>query len=266
MPIVAKVEIRKTKEAFDFFPGSLDVNPGDMCLVETENGLEVGKVVSPEKMIEKKKKNFFRVIRKLTKKDVEITKRNREKNNEAFKKVLEKVKEYELEMKLTCVDYTFDRRKLFVYYTAEGRVDFRQLIKDLGKILKTRIQMVQIGVRDEAKLIGGFGPCGLPLCCHRFLREFKPPTLEMVKDQDLSLSLSKISGVCGRLMCCLVYENEFYKNAKRQMPQMNSKVNTKDGVGTVKGVSILSGKVTVEYGDGTFKNWQASEISLIKID
>jgi len=164
-------------------------------------------------------------------------------------------------MKLTCVDYTFDCNKLFVYYTAEGRVDFRELIKDLGYLLKTRIQMVQIGVRDEAKMLGGFGPCGLPICCGSFLKNFRPVSIDMAKEQDLSLNPAKISGVCGRLMCCLAYENDFYHEARKDFPKVSSKVATEDGIGVVKAINILRGEVTVEYADGISKTLPRKEVS-----
>lgn len=261
MPVIVGVELRKTKEVFKFIPGSLDINVGDRCVVETENGLELGKVVFPERMIEKTRERLFRVVRKLTPADFRKIEENGRRNREAFNKVIEKVKQRELDMKLTCVDYTFDRNKLFVYYTAEGRIDFRELIKDLGYILKTRIQMVQIGVRDEAKMLGGYGRCGCELCCCSFLRDFNPISIDMAKVQDLSLNITKISGICGRLMCCLAYEDYLYHDAKKGLPKVNSRVNTKDGYGLVKAINVLKKEVTVEYENGVIKKLPASEIS-----
>jgi len=261
MPIVVGVQIRRMNDVFDFLPEGIDLAIGDKCLVETENGIEVGEVISPERMIERSKKKLYRVIKKMDSSDWEVVKRNAKKEIEAFQKVMQKVEEHELKMKLTCVDYTFDCNKLFVYYTAEGRVDFRELIKDLGYLLKTRIQMVQIGVRDEAKMLGGFGPCGLPVCCGSFLKSFRPVSIDMAKEQDLSLNPAKISGVCGRLMCCLAYENDFYDETRKNLPKISSKVATKDGIGVVKAVNILREEVTIEYPDGMLKKLSRKEVS-----
>ncbi|MCJ7645447.1 stage 0 sporulation family protein [bacterium] len=261
MPIVVGVQIRRAKDVFDFLPEGIDLAIGDKCLVETDNGIEVGEVVWPERMIERSKEKLHRVIKKTDSSDWEVVKGNARKESEAFQKVMQKVEEHELKMKLTCVDYTFDCNKLFVYYTAEGRVDFRELIKDLGYLLKTRIQMVQIGVRDEAKMLGGFGPCGLPICCGTFLKSFRPVSIDMAKEQDLSLNPAKISGVCGRLMCCLAYENDFYHESRKNLPKVNSKVTTNDGTGVVKAVNILLDEVTVEYADGMLKKLSRKEVS-----
>ncbi len=261
MPIVVGVQIRRTKDIFDFLPGGIDLTIGERCLVETENGTELGEVVSPERMVERSKKKLHRVIKKMEPGDCEVIKKNARKEKEAFQKVMQKVEEHELKMKLTCVDYTFDCNKLFVYYTAEGRVDFRELIKDLGYLLKTRIQMVQIGVRDEAKMLGGFGPCGLPICCGSFLKSFRPVSIDMAKEQELSLNPAKISGVCGRLMCCLAYESDFYHESKKNFPKINSKVTTESGIGVVKAVNILREEITVEYGDGMSKKLSRNEVS-----
>lgn len=261
MPIVVGVQIRRAKDVFDFLPEGIDLAIGDKCLVETDNGIEVGEVVWPERMIERSKEKLHRVIKKTDSSDWEVVKGNARKEKEAFQKVMQKVEEHELKMKLTCVDYTFDCNKLFVYYTAEGRVDFRELIKDLGYLLKTRIQMVQIGVRDEAKMLGGFGPCGLPICCGTFLKSFRPVSIDMAKEQDLSLNPAKISGVCGRLMCCLAYENDFYHESRKNLPKVNSKVTTNDGTGVVKAVNILLDEVTVEYADGMLKKLSRKEVS-----
>jgi cell fate regulator YaaT (PSP1 superfamily) len=261
MPIIVGVQIRRAKDVFDFLPEGIDLAIGDKCLVETDNGIEVGEVVWPERMIERSKEKLHRVIKKTDSSDWEVVKGNARKESEAFQKVMQKVEEHELKMKLTCVDYTFDCNKLFVYYTAEGRVDFRELIKDLGYLLKTRIQMVQIGVRDEAKMLGGFGPCGLPICCGTFLKSFRPVSIDMAKEQDLSLNPAKISGVCGRLMCCLAYENDFYHESRKNLPKVNSKVTTNDGTGVVKAVNILLDEVTVEYADGMLKKLSRKEVS-----
>ena len=250
MPIVIKAELRKTKEVLNFIPGDLDLKVGDRCIVETENGQEVAKIVSPEKVIDKIRKKVFRVRRKMVPGDGRRAKDNEIKAREAFYKVLNKVKERELEMKLTSVDYTFDRSKLFIYYTAEGRIDFRELVKDLGYMFKTRIQMVQIGVRDETKLTGGYGHCGRELCCCSYMKEFKPVSIDMAKDQELSLNPTKISGVCGRLMCCLAYEYGFYKNARKNCPRRGSKITTAKGQGIIQEINLLKNQITVRYEGG----------------
>jgi len=260
MPIIVDIQLRKTKDTMDFASEGLDINAGDRCIVETENGLEAGIVISNER-IEEGKKKFARIVRKLTPQDRARMKSNRARSKESFRLVLKKIEEKGLDMKLTSVDYTFDRTKLFVYYTAEGRVDFRELIKNLGMSLKTRIQMVQIGVRDETKILGGIGPCGRQLCCCLFLREFKPVSIDMAKEQDMALNPAKISGVCGRLLCCLNYENETYKEYRKNMPKIDSKVNTKYGQGVVKGLNILKQEVLVGFDDGTAKNIPVSDIS-----
>lgn len=261
MPIVIKVEIRRTKDVFSFIPGALDFSIGDMCIVQTENGMEAGKVVSPENMLEKSKKKIYRVTRKMTEQDFQKIKDNARRARDAFVKVMEKVRERELEMKLIAVDYTFDRSKLFIYYTAEGRIDFRELVKDLGHMLKTRIQMVQVGVRDETKMIGGYGHCGRQLCCCSFIKDFNPVTIEMAKEQEMSLNPAKISGICGRLMCCLAYEDNFYKNIRKDFPKIDSKVSTKSGSGVVKEVDIFKRSVTVKHEDGSTEKIPVSEIS-----
>ncbi len=261
MPVVIRAELRKTKDKMNFIPGELDLKIGDMCIVSTENGQEAAKIISSEKMIEKVKKKIFRVKRKMVPDDNQRIKGNEIKSKEAFYKVLNKVKERELEMKLTSVDYTIDRSKLFIYYTAEGRIDFRELVKDLGYIFKTRIQMVQIGVRDETKLVGGYGHCGRELCCCAYMKEFSPVSIDMAKEQNLSLNPVKISGICGRLMCCLAYENAFYKNEKKNYPKKGAKVSTKKGQGVVLDVNILNNEVTVRYGKGEVERVSIKEIS-----
>ncbi len=265
MPVVIKAELRKTKDIMNFIPGDLDLKVGDMCVVDTESGQEIARIVSPEKMMEKIKERLCRVKRKMVPSDKQKIKDNEIKSREAFYKVLGKVKERELEMKLTAVDYTFDRSKLFIYYTAEGRIDFRELVKDLGYIFKTRIQMVQIGVRDETKLTGGFGHCGRELCCCSYMKNFKPVSIDMAKEQELSLNPVKISGVCGRLMCCLAYENEFYKGARKKCPRRGAKVSTKRGKGVIKERNFLKNEVTVKYEGGETEKISIDEISIDEI-
>ncbi|MCK5533642.1 stage 0 sporulation family protein [bacterium] len=260
MPVVVGVEIRKTKEVLYFNPRDLDLAVGNKVLVDTENGIEWGEVVELEKILEKKKGEIKDIARKANNYDLKKIEENIRKEKEAFKICLQKVDDRELEMKLTSVEYTFDRNKLFVYYTAEGRIDFRELIKDLGYLLKSRIQMVQIGVRDEAKMLGGFGSCGRVLCCKSFLQDFKPVGIEMAKEQSLSLNPNKISGACGRLMCCLTYEYKTYKEAKKKLPKVGSKVKTDNEEGIVKEVNIFTEEITIDCGKGVVKKIPANKI------
>ena len=249
MPIVVGLTARRIKEKLFGDTGHLDLVIGDKVLIETEHGQEDAVVCERERMIEKLRDPVAKVIRKLTPDDKRRIFENEQKNRQSQKVVLGKIEDHELDMKLTCVQYTFDRAKLFIYYTAETRVDFRELIKDLGHILKTRIQMVQIGVRDEAKMIGGLGTCGRTLCCQGFLKDFSSVTIDMAKEQDLSLNTSKLSGLCGRLMCCITYEYGDYKECNKTMPQPGTKVKTPAGQGTVASINCVKEEVTVEFGD-----------------
>ncbi len=217
-------------------------------------------------MLEKLRGEIKFILRKVNEYDLKKIEENKRKEKEAFKACLQKIEDRESKMKLTSVEYTFDRNKLFVYYTAEGRIDFRELIKDLGYLLKTRIQMVQIGVRDEAKMLGGFGPCGRQLCCMTFLKDFKPVAIEMAKEQDLSLNPTKISGICGRLMCCLTYEYDLYKEAQKKLPKLGTKVTTRYGEGIVKAVNVLSEEITLECENGVLKKVSAKEICTSILD
>jgi cell fate regulator YaaT (PSP1 superfamily) len=261
MPIAVGLLVRRIKEKIYGDTGHLDFVVGDYVVIETEHGQEIGMVCEREKMIEKPKDPIGKVLRKLTPEDKKRMDENEQKNQQAFKAVMQKIEDHELQMKLTCVQYTFDRSKLFIYYTAETRVDFRDLIKDLGHILKTRIQMVQIGVRDEAKMVGGIGPCGRKLCCQEFLKDFSSVTIDMAKDQELALNTAKLSGICGRLMCCLAYEHEFYQCAKKNMPHTGSKVQTPAGAGTVVSINCLKDEITVELQDKQQKVFKISEVT-----
>jgi cell fate regulator YaaT (PSP1 superfamily) len=266
MPVVVGVETRKNKDVFYFNPRDLDLAVEDKVLVETENGIEWGVVVELEKVLEKKKERIKNIIRKMNEYDFNKLKENKIKEKAALKSCLQKVEDRELKMKLASVEYTFDRNKLFVYYTAEGRIDFRELIKDLGYLLKSRIQMVQIGVRDEAKMLGAFGTCGRMLCCKAFLHEFKPVGIEMAKEQNLSLNPNKISGACGRLMCCLAYEYKDYKEVKKRLPKKGLKVKTSQGEGIVKDVNLFTEEITIDCGKGVFKKVPVSEIHVGILD
>lgn len=187
-----------------------------------------------------------KVLRKADQKDRLIVDENKKAASEAFDVCFSKVNDHGLDMKLVDVEYTFDRNKIIFYFTADGRVDFRELVKDLASIFRTRIELRQIGVRDEAKLLGGIGPCGRMLCCSTFLGDFEPVSIKMAKDQNLSLNPSKISGLCGRLMCCLKYENDEYESAKEQLPDLDEVVKTPSGMGRVVGLNILERVLQVE--------------------
>src|SRR3989339_1730187 len=266
MPIVAGLIVRRMRDKILGETGHLDVAAGDTVILETEHGQEVGLVYERERMVEKPKDSIGKIISKMTKDDTQRLKENEAKDQQALKIVLNKIEDHELPMKLTCVQYTFDRSKLFIYYTSETRVDFRELIKDLGHILKTRIQMVQIGVRDEAKMIGGIGTCGRKLCCKDFLKEFSSVTIDMAKEQDLSLNTAKLSGLCGRLMCCIAFENDCYRQAKKKLPKIGSKVHTPLGHGTVVAHNCVKETVSVEMADKHVKVFPAEQVSHTLLD
>ncbi|MBD3271607.1 MAG: stage 0 sporulation protein [Elusimicrobia bacterium] len=250
MPIVVGIALRKIKEHVFADAGHYDLHLDDRVIIETDNGLEMGTVIEPERMVEKPKTEIYKVIRKAQTDDVKRVSENRVKACHSIPKIKQCITNHELDMKLTHVEYSFDRSKLFIYYTAEFRVDFRELIKDLGHILKTRIQMVQIGVRDEARMIGGLGQCGRPLCCQSFLREFSPVSIDMAKEQDISLNTAKISGSCGRLMCCLAYEEKYYSEVKKMLPPIKSTVKTPEGTGMVVGMNCITRELIVDLGEG----------------
>lgn len=250
MPIVVGIAIRKNKEKILADAGHFDLGIDEKVIIETDSGLELGTIIEPERMVEKPKSDIFKVVRKTSSEDFQRLRNNRHKACQAIPKIKQSVENHELEMKLTFVEYSFDRSRLFIYYTADTRVDFRELIKDLGHMLKTRIQMVQIGVRDEARMIGGMGLCGRELCCGLFLKEFSPVSIDMAKEQDISLNTSKISGLCGRLMCCLSYEQAYYSSVKKTLPPIKSIVKTPEGEGTVVGMNCITREMVVDLGEG----------------
>ena len=209
---VIGVRFRKAGKVYYFDPAQMEIKMGDHVIVETARGIEFGEVVLGVREVDEKKviQPLKSVIRMATKNDEELERKNKEKEHEAFQICQEKIRKHELQMKLIDAEYTFDNNKLLFYFTADGRIDFRELVKDLAAVFKTRIELRQIGVRDETKILGGVGICGRPLCCHSYLSEFIPVSIKMAKEQNLSLNPTKISGVCGRLMCCLKYEEETY--------------------------------------------------------
>lgn len=251
---VVGIRFRNAGKIYYFGPGDLDLKAGMHAIVETARGVELGTVmmdvreVSEESVVQPLKP----VIRIATEADERIAEKNREKEKEAYRICLEKIAKHNLDMKLVEAEYTFDNNKLLFYFTADGRIDFRELVKDLAAVFRTRIELRQIGVRDETKIMGGYGICGRQLCCHTFLSEFAPVSIKMAKEQNLSLNPTKISGVCGRLMCCLKNEEETYEYLNSRLPNVGDTVTTDDGMkGEVTSVNVLRQlvKVLVEIND-----------------
>ena len=248
MTEVIGVRFRTAGKIYYFSPGKLHIKRGENVIVETTRGVEFGTVVMEPKNIEEMEitQPLKSVIRVATEEDQKVEAKNKEKEKEAFQICLEKIRKHGLEMKLIDAEYTFDNNKVLFYFTADGRIDFRELVKDLAAIFKTRIELRQIGVRDETKILGGMGICGRPLCCHTYLSEFAPVSIKMAKEQNLSLNPTKISGVCGRLMCCLKNEQETYEYLNRKLPNMGDTVTTPEGIkGEVQSVNVLRQQVKV---------------------
>lgn len=245
---VVGVRFKKAGKIYYFDPGDLSIEKDDFVIVETVRGVEYGKAVIARKQVEEHDVvlPLKRVVRIADPKDKMIVEENKQAALEAYEVCNEKVNEHQLDMKLVDVEYTFDRNKVIFYFTADGRVDFRELVKDLAAIFRTRIELRQIGVRDEAKMLGGIGPCGRMLCCSTFLGDFDPVSIKMAKDQNLSLNPTKISGLCGRLMCCLKYENDEYESAKEALPDLGEMIDTPQGKGKVVGLNILERVLQVE--------------------
>ena len=245
---VVGVRFRSAGKIYYFDPAECDMKVGTHVIVETARGVEYGTVmIAPREVADDKVVQPLKsVIRVATKEDEKQERRNKEKEKDAFKICLEKIAKHKLEMKLVEAEYTFDNNKLLFYFTADGRIDFRELVKDLASVFKTRIELRQIGVRDETKIVGGIGICGRPLCCASYLSEFIPVSIKMAKEQNLSLNPTKISGVCGRLMCCLKYEEDTYEELNGRLPNIGDYVTTDDGLkGEVHSVSILRQLVKV---------------------
>lgn len=245
---VIGVRFRKAGKVYFFDPAGREIKMGDHVIVETARGIEYGEVVLGCREVEDKKvvQPLKSVIRMANHTDEETERKNKEKEKEAFRICQEKIIKHNLQMKLIDAEYTFDNNKVLFYFTADGRIDFRELVKDLASVFKTRIELRQIGVRDETKIIGGIGICGRPLCCHSYLSEFIPVSIKMAKEQNLSLNPTKISGVCGRLMCCLKNEEETYEDLNSKLPNVGDYVTTDDGLkGEVHSVSVLRQLVKV---------------------
>ena len=245
---VVGVRFRTAGKIYFFDPKEFQVRSGDHVIVETARGIEFGSVVSERRQVKEKciGDELKPVLRIATKEDEERAEKNREKEKEAYQICLEKIKEHNLDMKLVSTEYTFDNNKVLFYFTADGRVDFRELVKDLAAVFKTRIELRQFGVRDETKILGGIGSCGRPLCCATYMPEFIPVSIKMAKEQNLSLNPSKISGVCGRLMCCLKNEQETYEELNSHLPNVGDYVTTPEKLkGEVSSVNVLRQLVKV---------------------
>ena len=267
MTKVIGVRFRTAGKIYFFAPGKLNIQTGDKVIVETARGVEFGTVVTGEKEVEDDKimQPLKPVIRIATAEDKKKDAKNRDKEKEAFGICLEKIRKHGLEMKLIDAEYTFDNNKVLFYFTADGRIDFRELVKDLASVFRTRIELRQIGVRDETKIRGGIGICGRPLCCHTYLSEFAPVSIKMAKEQNLSLNPTKISGVCGRLMCCLTNEEETYEELNSHLPSNGDHVTTPEGHrGDVQSVNVLRQLVkvvvTLDNDEKEIREYKATEL------
>lgn len=262
MQVVVGVRFRERGKIYYFDPGDIALNEGDRVIVETVRGVELGTVdvgpkeVAPEKLVQPLKK----VLRVATPEDVATHDANRKKALEAMETAKGKIAEHGLEMRLVDAEYTLDGSRIVLYFTADGRVDFRELVKDLASTLRTRVELRQIGVRDQAKLTGGIGPCGRTLCCATFLNDFLPVSIKMAKDQNLSLNPTKISGTCGRLLCCLRFECDHYEDAKSALPPVGAKVVTPEGEGRVVAQNGVKGSLSVELEGGKVQEFPAEEV------
>ena len=257
MPEVILVQLRTAGEIKHFFTSGLKLNTGEKVIVEADRGLEYGEVAAQSEQVENTSSlegSVRKIIRKANPWDEKQIAKNKAKTKDLMNICEQKIKEHKLSMKLVDAEYSFDRSKILFYFTSEGRVDFRNLVKNLASIFRVRIELRQIGVRDEARLLGGFGPCGRQLCCMAFLKNFNPVTIRMAKVQNLPLNPSKISGLCGRLMCCLGYESECYKELSRGLPKVGREIKTEHGKGRVIAVNPIKQMITVDFGEGRIKD------------
>jgi len=246
------VRLRDAGQAYFCSASNLEVKEGDYVIVEHDRGLDYGQIIAPKDAVSqaKPKEAPKKIVRLAKEADLKQIEENRLKSKEAFNTCLKKIEEHKLDMKLVQAEYSFDRTKIIFYFTANGRVDFRNLVKDLAKIFKARIELRQIGVRDEAKIFGGFGSCGRQLCCATFLKDFEPVTIKMAKEEGLPLNPPKISGLCGRLMCCLSFEYETYKVLSKGLPREGERITTPQGKGKVISINVFKRTATVELEDG----------------
>ncbi len=267
---VIGVSFKKTGKVYYFDPGRRVIEKGQNVIVETARGQEFGYVAQGNKKVDEKSivAPLKQVVRVATEKDKEIDAENRRREKEAFAVCEQKIAAHGLEMRLVEVEYTFDGSKILFYFTADGRVDFRELVKDLATTFRTRIELRQIGVRDESKMLGGLGICGEPYCCSRFLNDFQPVSIKMAKEQGLSLNPTKISGACGRLMCCLKYEQEAYEELIKKSPRVGAVVKTPDGEGVVTDLALLKGRLKVrlksETPDAASRDYALSDVTVIR--
>lgn len=269
MTKIVGVRFKPVGKIYHFNPAGFDIKKNDFVIVETARGIELGRVVVEEKEISDDQitKPLKNVIRIATAADLKTAEQNKIKEKEAFDICLEKIKKHELEMKLIEVEYTFDGSKILFYFSADGRVDFRELVKDLATVFHTRIELRQIGIRDESKTLGAIGACGRELCCASFLGEFESVSIKMAKEQGLSLNPTKISGTCGRLMCCLKYEQNTYEELLKVTPRQGAVVKTPDGQGVVEYVEILKGRVKVrieEKSETALYDYDVKDIKILK--
>ena len=269
MANIIGVRFKKPGKIYFFDPDGKRVERGQYVIVETAMGKEYGEVMIANRVLPEEKivAPLKKIIRIATEKDKKQNEQNKKDEKEAWKICEKKIKEYKLDMKLMDVEYKFDKSKLLFFFTADGRIDFRDLVKDLASIFKTRIELRQIGVRDEVRRLGGNGPCGRELCCCSFLGNFDTVSIKMAKEQNVSLNPSKISGCCGRLMCCLKYEQEVYEEKLKKIPGIGSIVETEDGKGEVCGIETLKERIKVKFKDGDenfFKRYDLKDVKVIK--
>jgi cell fate regulator YaaT (PSP1 superfamily) len=262
MPLVVGVRFRDRGKIYYFDPQDIQVNVGDRVLVETVRGIEMGHIAMGAKDVPESKLvlPLKRVLRVATPEDAVAEEAGKKKAQEAIAVAKTKIDDHNLEMHVVDAEYTFDGSRVVLYFTADGRVDFRELVKDLASALRTRVELRQIGVRDQAKLTGGIGPCGRALCCSSFLNDFLPVSIKMAKDQNLSLNPTKISGTCGRLLCCLRFECEHYEATKNMLPSVGSIVITSEGEGKVTAQNPIKGTVSVQLGEGKPIEFPAEEV------
>ncbi|ACB83638.1 PSP1 domain-containing protein [Natranaerobius thermophilus] len=264
--IVVGVRFKKAGKIYYFDPNDIDLEVGNKVIVETARGLEFGQVVTGPKEVTEEDivAPLKQVLRKATEEDEEKVAEIKQKEDQAFEVCLDKISKHGLEMKLVDVEQSFDGSKIIFYFTADGRVDFRELVKDLASVFKTRIELRQIGVRDEAKMLGGIGPCGRIMCCASFLGDFEPVSIKMAKEQNLALNPNKISGICGRLMCCLRYESDIYEEAQETFPQTGEIVDTGEGKGEVQDFNVIKETVQVKMEDThIIKEYNLDELTRI---
>lgn len=269
MQTVVAVSFRRPGKTYDFNPGQLNLDTGDQVIVKTNQGLEVGSITSAPREIadDKVKRPLKKVMRRANDDDLEKLRRNLDKEEEAFSVGLKKTVDHKLDMKIVKVEQLFDGSKMVFYFTAENRVDFRELVKDLASHFKTRIELRQIGVRDKARMIGGLGLCGKDLCCTMFLTDFVPVSIRMAKEQNLPLNPQKISGICGRLMCCLRYEVEAYKDFRKRAPRKGKCVETCEGhKGCVIGMNAVKERIKLRGDDGKYLEVPLADITKVLLD